>query len=59
VDISPSNLKKLLDICESVEYDRNTQIIREGEISGYVYFVHKGIIRMCRNNKDLIGCLIL
>lgn len=56
VDISPSNLKKLLDICESVEYDRNTQIIREGEISGYVYFVHKGIIRVYYHStgKELI-----
>lgn len=55
-EISPSNLQKILDICETIEYDKNTQIIKEGEVSSYVYFVHKGIIRVYYHSigKELI-----
>jgi signal-transduction protein with cAMP-binding, CBS, and nucleotidyltransferase domain len=45
-DISEENIKKILDTFEMVEYDKNTQIIKEGEITSYVYFVTKGIVKI-------------
>lgn len=54
--ISPMNLQKILNIFEQVEYEKNTQIIREGEITNYIYFVSKGIIRVYyySNGKEII-----
>ena len=55
-DISEVNLQKILDIFESVTYDKNTKIIKEGGITSYVYFVSKGIIRVYYHSvgKELI-----
>lgn len=55
-DISEENIKKILDAFELVEYDKNTQIIKEGEITSYVYFVTKGIVKIYyySSGKELI-----
>lgn len=55
-EISKINLQKILAVFETVEYDKNTQIIKEGEISSYVYFVTKGIVKIYYHSsgKELI-----
>lgn len=55
-DISAHNLKKLLDAFELIQFDKNTKIIKEGEITSYLYFVSKGIVRVYYYNsgKELI-----
>ena len=46
----------LAETIRSITYDKNTKIIKEGEITSYVYFVSKGIIRVNYHSvgKELI-----
>ncbi len=55
-EISEINLQKILDVFETVKCDKNTQIIKEGEITSYVYFVTKGIVKIYYHSsgKELI-----
>lgn len=54
--ISSVNLEKLLAACEVITFDKNTQIIKEGDIVDYFYFISKGIIRVYYHNdgKEIV-----
>ena len=54
--ISTANVEKLLAACEIISFDKNTQIISEGEIADYLYFITKGIVRVYYYNdgKEII-----
>lgn len=56
ISISDNNIQKLLDAFESVVYDKHTKIIKEGDITSYLYFISKGLVRVYyfNNGKELI-----
>ncbi len=54
--ISDGNMQKIMDAFESVSYDKHHKIIEEGEISDYLYFISKGVVRVYyhKSNKEII-----
>lgn len=54
--ISDHTMKKLLASFESIDFDKNSKIVKEGEITNYLYFITKGIVRVYYHNsgKELI-----
>ena len=44
--VNADDLNLLLDKFELVSYIKNTEIIKEGDIAEYFYFIYKGIIKI-------------
>ena len=54
--VDDDSLDVLLDLFELVSYKKNHEIIEEGKIADYFYYIHKGIIRVYfyKNDKLVI-----
>lgn len=54
--ISENNIQKILDAFETVVYDKNHQIIKDGDLTDYMYFIAKGLVRVYyyKSNKEII-----
>ena len=54
--ISENNIQKILNIFEVVKYDKNQQIIKEGTVAEYMYFISKGLVRVYyfKTGKEII-----
>ena len=54
--VSDKNIQKILGAFESVVFEKNTQIIKQGDVATHLYFISKGIIRVYyhKSGKELI-----
>lgn len=54
--VDETQLDALLSLFELVSYKKNTEIIKEGDIAEYFYFIYKGIIKIYfyKNEKVVI-----
>ncbi|MFN8295880.1 MAG: Crp/Fnr family transcriptional regulator [Chitinophagales bacterium] len=55
-DVQDSQLDLLIDLFELVTFKKNHEIIKEGEIAEYFYFIFKGIIKVYfyKNDKPVV-----
>jgi CRP-like cAMP-binding protein len=55
-DVKDSQLNLLIDLFELVSFKKNHEIIKEGEIAEYFYFIYKGIIKVYfyKNDKPVV-----
>lgn len=55
-DVQDSQLNLLIDLFELVTFKKNHEIIKEGEIAEYFYFIFKGIIKVYfyKNDKPVV-----
>ena len=44
--VNESHMDALMNLFELVSYKKNTEIIKEGDIAEYFYFIYKGIIKI-------------
>lgn len=49
---SEKNFEPLLDVVEKVETKKNETLLKPGEVSKYLYFIEKGLVRFFLNNED-------
>lgn len=55
-NISDISMQKLLSAFELITYEKNQQIIKQGEVTQYLYFISKGLVRVYyhKKNKEII-----
>ena len=55
-DVQDRQLNLLIDLFELVSFKKNHEIIKEGEIAEYFYFIYKGIIKVYfyKNDKPVV-----